>query len=41
MKTPHKHADLIKAWADGAKIQVQIQSKGKWYSTTNPSWNEN
>ena len=21
MKTPHKHADLIKAWADGAVIQ--------------------
>jgi len=21
MKTPHKHAELIKAWADGAEIQ--------------------
>lgn len=25
MKTPHKHAELIKAWADGAQIQ--------WYDT--------
>jgi len=21
MKTPHKHAELIKAWADGAEIE--------------------
>ena len=26
MKTPHKHAELIKAWADGAEIQ--------WYDDT-------
>lgn len=23
-KTPHRHAELIKAWADGAKIQQQV-----------------
>ena len=26
---PHKHAELIKAWADGAEIQVK--SCGNWY----------
>ena len=25
MKTPHKHADLIKAWADGAEIEFYDQ----------------
>jgi len=25
MKTPHKHAELIKAWADGAQIQYKSQ----------------
>lgn len=24
MKTPHKHAALIKAWADGAEIEVSM-----------------
>lgn len=23
MKTPHKHAELIKAWADGAEIEYK------------------
>jgi hypothetical protein len=35
--TKHKHADLIKAWADGAEIQVY--SGGYWVDTA-PSWNE-
>jgi hypothetical protein len=25
----HKHAELIKAWADGAKIQIKLH--GEWY----------
>lgn len=38
MNNPHKHADLIKAWADGAKIQYQGES-GNWRDCTrNPSW---
>lgn len=28
-KKPHKHAELIKAWADGAKIQVKTTT-GQW-----------
>jgi hypothetical protein len=27
---PHKHAELIKAWADGAQIQVKSQN-GNWF----------
>lgn len=28
-KKPHKHAELIKAWADGAEIQYE-KGKGTW-----------
>lgn len=30
MKKPHKHAELIKAWADGAIIQAK-SGGGGWY----------
>ena len=30
MKTPHKHAELIKAWADGAEIQFYDVLTGSW-----------
>ena len=33
---PHKHAELIKAWADGADIQYH--SSGSWYLTCSPTW---
>ena len=33
----HKHADLIKAWADGAQIQRQ-NSIGKWVNEAHPVW---
>lgn len=42
MKTPHKHAELIKAWADGAKIEMKVVS-GKWVGYEDrecPTWNE-
>jgi hypothetical protein len=39
MKTPHKHAALIKAWADGAEIELK---DGKdWRAISEPSWNRN
>jgi len=31
---PHKHADIIKAWADGAEIQKQVL--GEWVNITLP-----
>lgn len=38
-KTPHKHAELIKKWADGAVIQLK-QCNGEWVNTARntPSW---
>jgi len=35
----HVHAELIKAWAEGAKIQV-LGGYGKWVSVPNPRWRE-
>ena len=34
---PHKHAELIKAWADGAEIQV-LYNKEEWVDRQHPSW---
>lgn len=39
MRKPHKHAELIKAWADGANIEVL--DMGEWYpypENATPSW---
>lgn len=33
---PHKHAELIKAWADGAEIQVRC--KKAWADCPLPQW---
>lgn len=30
MKTPHVHATIIKAWADGAQIEVRVGGGGPW-----------
>ena len=38
MKQPHKHAELIKAWADGAEIEWQ-SSNGTWVPSLEPTWN--
>ena len=35
---PHKHADLIKAWADGANIELNLH--GDWVDVPNPDWIE-
>ena len=37
MGKPHKHADLIKAWADGAEIQCHHEDYG-WIDTLYPKW---
>lgn len=34
---PHKHAELIKLWADGAEIQYKNGGAG-WISIGDPSW---
>jgi len=47
-KVPHKHAELIKQWADGATIEVAIPKNyasdcihrfDAWMETKNPEWN--
>lgn len=43
MNKPHKHAELIKAWADGAVIQYDIGRGWSDYAKGTvavPSWNE-
>jgi len=46
MGTPHKHAEVIKAWADGATIQCRPTSlaAAAWETFCNgfvPRWDEN
>ena len=38
---PHKHAELIKAWADGAEIQCKNYDTGLWHDIPDnePLWN--
>ena len=38
MKTPHKHAALIKAWADGAEIEQYSFHHNDWGHVPFPSW---
>jgi hypothetical protein len=37
---PHKHAELIKAWADGHTIQRQSKIDGRWWDQDDPEWDE-
>ena len=37
MKTPHKHAELIKAWAEGATIQFRFVGED-WATLKSPFW---
>ena len=38
MKTPHKHAELIIAWANGAEIEVN--DSYKWQEAKDPTWSD-
>lgn len=40
MNKPHKHAEVIKAWADGAQIQCKAKTTTEhWVDiTTQPAW---
>lgn len=39
MKTPHKHAELIKAWADGEEIEKRDSYCPVWVVVEQPVWN--
>jgi hypothetical protein len=41
MTKPNKHAELIKAWADGAEIQVKYETAPDWATIDNPRWSNN
>ena len=41
MGQPHKHAALIKAWADGAAIEFGSSTAEEWTTTTTPLWDVN
>jgi hypothetical protein len=36
MNKPHKHAEVIKAWADGKEIEYYYE--GKWTTCYRPIW---
>ena len=36
--TPHKHAEAIRAWADGAQIEVSCGHGDIWSIVDHPSW---
>lgn len=42
MGKPHKHAELIKAWADGALIEVRTSKSdnAEWHDIELPRWQE-
>ena len=40
MNTPHRHAEVIKAWADGAEIECKVSdAPERWTCTAQPAWN--
>ena len=36
---PHVHAELIKAWADGAEVEIFSFANNNWNLSVNPLWN--
>jgi hypothetical protein len=40
MNKPHKHAELIKAWADGAEIEFRWGCLNDWTKLTTPRWDQ-
>lgn len=38
MNTPHKHKDLIIAWANGAKMQFFCKVTHCWMNCATPGW---
>jgi hypothetical protein len=37
---PHKHAELIKAWADGAQIQLRWKIDNANWEDCDPAWTD-
>lgn len=37
---PHRHAALIKQWADGHKVEILSRVDGGWHEEEYPDWDE-
>lgn len=37
--TPHKHAEVIKAWADGRDVEIRTGPQYPWRVAYHPTWN--
>ena len=41
MNKPHKHAEIIKQWADGAEIEWYSYFSEEWYDASlSPAWDD-
>ena len=40
MSKPHKWAKQIKAWADGAEIEMYFRQCDGWSGVINPTWDD-
>jgi hypothetical protein len=38
MSTPHKHAEIIKAWADGYQVEAYNPERDTWITVKEPGW---
>ena len=38
MNKPHKYAEIIKAWADGAEVEFRSSLGIPWKTASNPNW---
>jgi len=38
MNVPHKHAEIIKAWAEGYAIEAYNPERDTWISVAEPGW---
>jgi hypothetical protein len=41
MNKPHIHAAVIKAWADGAEIELRVPNTCDWRDADAPTWSQN
>jgi hypothetical protein len=38
MSVPHKHAEIIKAWADGYQVEAYNPERDSWINVVEPGW---
>ena len=40
MNKPHKHAEIIKAWAEGAEVEFRAHFAERWQEANYPTWQD-